>query len=103
MSKNYITILDKMAELGVGVKSLDMYQLSEALRSNGATVVGYVTDSNGEDIQLLYENSGAFDGALERCGVSLPEKKVQVTVEAKKGLGSKIEKDEDAIPSEMNL
>jgi hypothetical protein len=99
MPNNYITIADKLKSSGVELGSVDIHQLSEDLRTNGATVTGYTTSNDGETINLLYDNSEAFDGALERCGVSLPKKEIVEVVEGKKGRGRgrKIDKGEEAI------
>lgn len=96
MPDNYVTIIDKLTKLGVSLKSIDTYQLSQDLRSSGATVAGYTTNEENESIDLLYDNSEAFDGALERCGVSLPKKKPQAALDSGKGRERKVEKVEES-------
>jgi hypothetical protein len=97
-----ITLSEKIGELFADPKSIDLDKLTTDIQSQGATVSGYVPGVNGGKEQLLYDNSEALDGALERCGMSLPEKEIETAVEVKKGRGRRVDKGEESIAVEMS-
>lgn len=96
MSENYTTVRERLGDLFADPDSIDIEKLSVDLQSQGAAVVGYSPSPDGGKEQLIY-SSEVLDGALERCGVSLPEKATEAVVEVKKGRGRKIEKGEEEI------
>jgi hypothetical protein len=92
-----ITLKEKIGELFADPDSIDLDKLTVDVQSQGAAVIGYAPGTDGSKEQLLYDNTEGFDGALERCGVSFPQKATEEAVEVKKGRGRKIEKGEEAI------
>jgi hypothetical protein len=96
MSENYITIEDKLIELGVEYTDKNLHNLDVLLKNHPLlTVVGYQPNEGGKDLPL-YDNSEALEDALRDCDVPLPKKEIEAAVEVKKKGRPKTEQIEEA-------